>query len=40
MANLDAALKEAMGIDGAIGAALVDYTSGMTSATSTTSSGR
>lgn len=30
MANLDTALKEAMGIDGAIGAALVDYTSGMT----------
>ena len=30
MANLDAALKDAMTIDGAIGAALVDYTSGMT----------
>jgi hypothetical protein len=27
--NVDTALKEAMGIDGAIGAALVDYTSGM-----------
>ena len=27
--NVDAALKEAMSIDGAIGAALVDYTSGM-----------
>jgi len=27
--NVDAALKEAMAIDGAIGAALVDYTSGM-----------
>jgi hypothetical protein len=27
--NVDAALKEAMGIDGALGAALVDYTSGM-----------
>jgi len=27
--NVDAALKEAMGIDGAVGAALVDYTSGM-----------
>ncbi|WP_428964322.1 hypothetical protein [Micromonospora fluostatini] len=30
MANLDTALKEAMTIDGAIGIALVDYTSGMT----------
>ncbi|WP_433529327.1 hypothetical protein ACQPYA_23890 [Micromonospora sp. CA-263727] len=30
MANLDAALKDAMTIDGAIGVALVDYTSGMT----------
>lgn len=30
MANLDVALKGAMGIDGAIGVALVDYTSGMT----------
>ncbi|MBY8873912.1 hypothetical protein K7640_18955 [Micromonospora sp. PLK6-60] len=30
MSNLDAALKSAMSIDGAIGAALVDYTSGMT----------
>ncbi|MDG4796400.1 hypothetical protein [Micromonospora sp. WMMD1082] len=30
MANLDTALKDAMTIDGAIGAALVDYTSGMT----------
>ncbi len=28
--NLDIALKNAMNIDGAIGAALVDYTSGMT----------
>jgi hypothetical protein len=27
--NVDAALKEAMAIDGSIGAALVDYTSGM-----------
>ncbi len=27
--NMDTALKEAMGTDGAIGAALVDYTSGM-----------
>ena len=27
--TIDAALKEAMNIDGAIGAALVDYTSGM-----------
>ncbi|GAA3772054.1 hypothetical protein [Micromonospora maritima] len=30
MGNLDVALKNAMSIDGAIGAALVDYTSGMT----------
>ncbi|MFC0007291.1 hypothetical protein [Micromonospora siamensis] len=30
MASLDVALKSAMSIDGAIGAALVDYTSGMT----------
>ncbi|WP_329102526.1 hypothetical protein OG792_24180 [Micromonospora sp. NBC_01699] len=30
MANLDIALKSAMSIDGAIGVALVDYTSGMT----------
>ena len=30
MANLDVALKSAMGIEGAIGVALVDYTSGMT----------
>ncbi|MET7472393.1 hypothetical protein ACFYON_16580 [Micromonospora sp. NPDC005686] len=30
MSNLDIALKNAMNIDGAIGAALVDYTSGMT----------
>ncbi|ADL48156.1 hypothetical protein AB0N38_12960 [Micromonospora aurantiaca] len=30
MGNLDIALKNAMNIDGAIGAALVDYTSGMT----------
>ncbi|QOC90940.1 roadblock/LC7 domain-containing protein [Micromonospora craniellae] len=30
MANLDTALKDAMTIDGAIGVALVDYTSGMT----------
>ncbi|GGL97678.1 MULTISPECIES: hypothetical protein [Micromonospora] len=30
MANLDTALKDIMTIDGAIGAALVDYTSGMT----------
>ncbi|MGC4895421.1 hypothetical protein [Micromonospora sp. DT31] len=30
MSNLDIALKNAMSIDGAIGAALVDYTSGMT----------
>ncbi|MFE6223290.1 MULTISPECIES: hypothetical protein [unclassified Streptomyces] len=29
MANTETALKEAMAIDGAIGAALVDYTSGM-----------
>lgn len=29
VANTEAALKEAMTIDGAIGAALVDYTSGM-----------
>ena len=27
--TVDAALKEAMGVDGAIGAALVDYSSGM-----------
>jgi len=30
MASLDTALKDAMGIEGAIGAALVDYSSGMT----------
>nr|MDT0660777.1 hypothetical protein [Micromonospora sp. DSM 115978] len=30
MASIDTALKEAMSIDGAIGAALVDYSSGMT----------
>ncbi|BCJ64241.1 hypothetical protein [Polymorphospora rubra] len=30
MANLDVALKSAMSIEGAIGVALVDYTSGMT----------
>src|SRR5437870_690006 len=30
VANLDIALKSAMTIDGAIGVALVDYTSGMT----------
>jgi hypothetical protein len=30
MANLELSLKEAMSIDGAIGVALVDYTSGMT----------
>ncbi|MBO4210518.1 hypothetical protein [Micromonospora echinofusca] len=30
MANLDVALKSAMSIDGAIGVALVDHTSGMT----------
>jgi hypothetical protein len=30
VANLDTALKDAMTIDGAIGVALVDYTSGMT----------
>ena len=30
MADLDTALKEAMSIDGALGVALVDYTSGMT----------
>ncbi|MFC7548777.1 hypothetical protein [Plantactinospora sp. GCM10030261] len=30
MGNLDVALKNAMGIDGAIGVALVDYNSGMT----------
>ncbi|MFF2044257.1 hypothetical protein ACFVVX_27930 [Kitasatospora sp. NPDC058170] len=29
MANLETSLKEAMGIDGAIGVALVDYGSGM-----------
>ena len=29
MANLDLSLKECMSIDGAIGVALVDYTSGM-----------
>jgi hypothetical protein len=29
MANIDIALKEAMMIDGALGAALVDYTSGL-----------
>ncbi|MFY1636688.1 hypothetical protein ACN27F_26000 [Solwaraspora sp. WMMB335] len=30
MASLDTALKDAMAIEGAIGAALVDYSSGMT----------
>ena len=30
MANIDSALKDAMAIDGAIGVALVDYTSGLT----------
>ena len=30
MANLDLSLKECMSIDGAVGVALVDYTSGMT----------
>ncbi|WBB95690.1 MULTISPECIES: hypothetical protein [unclassified Solwaraspora] len=30
MASLDTALKDAMSIEGAIGAALVDYSSGMT----------
>ncbi len=30
MADLDTTLKEALAIEGAIGAALVDYTSGMT----------
>jgi hypothetical protein len=30
MANLDVALKTAMNVEGAIGVALVDYTSGMT----------
>jgi hypothetical protein len=30
MANIDTSLKEAMGIEGAIGVALVDYTSGLT----------
>ncbi|MBT0773936.1 hypothetical protein KIH74_33640 [Kineosporia sp. J2-2] len=30
MTNIDTVLKEAMQIDGAIGVALVDYTSGMT----------
>ncbi|ROO62121.1 hypothetical protein EDC02_4091 [Micromonospora sp. Llam0] len=30
MASLDTALKDAMGIEGAVGAALVDYSSGMT----------
>src|SRR5581483_10177433 len=30
MADLDTSLKEAMAIEGAIGVALVDYTSGMT----------
>ncbi len=30
MANLDVALKSAMAVEGAIGVALVDYTSGMT----------
>ena len=30
MANLDVALKSAMSVEGAIGVALVDYTSGMT----------
>lgn len=29
MANLDTSLKEAIGIEGAIGVALVDYGSGM-----------
>jgi len=30
MANIDTSLKEAMSIEGAIGVALVDYTSGLT----------
>lgn len=30
MANIETSLKEALAIDGAIGAALVDYTSGLT----------
>jgi hypothetical protein len=30
MANIETSLKEAMGIEGAIGVALVDYTSGLT----------
>ncbi len=30
MSNIDTALKDAMSIDGAIGVALVDYTSGLT----------
>ncbi|WP_067697533.1 hypothetical protein [Nocardia jejuensis] len=30
MSNLDVALKDMMSIDGALGAAVVDYTSGMT----------
>ncbi|MEU0541961.1 hypothetical protein [Nocardia sp. NPDC005978] len=30
MSNLDVALKEMMDVDGALGAAVVDYTSGMT----------
>jgi len=30
MANIDTSLKEAMGIEGAIGVALVDYSSGLT----------
>lgn len=29
MANIDASLKELLGIDGALGASIVDYTSGM-----------
>ncbi|GAB2964204.1 hypothetical protein GCM10027280_61420 [Micromonospora polyrhachis] len=33
MANLEVVLKEAMSIEGAIGVALVDFTSGMTLAT-------
>ncbi|WP_430782127.1 hypothetical protein [Actinoplanes sp. G11-F43] len=30
MANIETALKEAMALDGAVGVALVDYTSGLT----------
>ncbi|WP_042430120.1 hypothetical protein [Streptacidiphilus anmyonensis] len=33
MPNLDTALKDAMAIDGAVGVAIVDYTSGMALAT-------